>query len=289
MDLDRLKSIVESILFASETPVTITRISEVLGEEKPTEEQITTVLDQLILRYKDPYFGVELRQAQGGYQFTTKAENAEWVRRFLATRPYRLSRSALEALAIIAYRQPITRAEIDNIRGMDCSHLLRTLMERGLVKMIGKAEIPGRPVVYGTTPKFLEVVGLSSLSELPPLSELHELQGDTDEVKDSLEVSLDKVIGDSINTEELVHEEDKGLQEIEQLIDSIRRPDQDIFASPLHEDIAKSNEESLAAYQTLTRQMKSKRMVTNESDLAPMVIDEDRTTKATESPRLIDR
>ena len=176
MELERLCSALESMLFAAEHPVGIERFKAAFGETPPTDESISEALAAIQARYLSPQFGFELRQAQSGYHFVTKAENAEFLRTFLSQKPFRLSRSALEVLAIIAYRQPITRAEIDSVRGIDSSHLLRVLIERDIVRMGGKAEVPGRPVQYGTTPRFLEIVGLSTLNDLPPLSELEQLR-----------------------------------------------------------------------------------------------------------------
>lgn len=266
MEIEKLQSAVESILFASENPVTSARLREVFEEIKPSEEELENLLAQIHQKYQDSSYGFELRQSHGGYHFCTKPQNAEWVRKFLASRPFRLSRSALETLAIIAYRQPITRAEIDSVRDMDSSHLLRTLMERGIVKMAGKAEIPGRPVIYATTPKFLELVGLNSLSDLPPLTELHELEGDTEEPKESLEDSLDRVMGEPLIGEP-ISREDKKLEEIEDLIHSIQRPEKDIFPSPLHSDIAEENHAALAAVQA-TRFPRKKRTVLIEEEVA---------------------
>ncbi len=183
MELDILKSAVEAMLFIADRPVTVERLMEVFGEEGPSPKEVAEVLKGLKEKYEEPSYGFEIREAQGGYQFSTKIPNATWIQKFQQTKPFRVGRSTLEALSIIAYRQPITRAEIDAVRGIDSSHLLRTLIERGLVRMCGKAEVPGRPVQYGTTPKFLETVGIQSIAELPPLTELSELSGDTEKIR----------------------------------------------------------------------------------------------------------
>lgn len=280
MEIEKLQSAVESILFTSESPVTLARLREVFEEIKPSEQELKHSLEQTHQKYQDPSYGFEIRQSKGGYHFCTKPQNAEWVRKFLASRPFRLSHSALETLSVIAYRQPITRAEIDSVRGMDSSHLLRTLMERGIVKMAGKAEVPGRPVIYATTPKFLELVGLNSLSDLPPLTELHELKGDTEEPKESLEESLDRVMGEPLIGEP-ISREDKRLEEIEDLIHSIQQPEKDIFPSPLHSDIAEENHAALFAFQA-TRSPRKKRVVLTEAEVALAPIPLETTT--TESP-----
>jgi segregation and condensation protein B len=116
-----------------------------------------------------------LCEVAGGWQFRTNPDNAEWVRKMLASKPVRLSRAALETLAVIAYRQPVTRAEIEDVRGVDSGGVLKLLLDRRLIKIIGKKEEIGRPSLYGTTKDFLEFFGLKDLTNLPTLREFHEL------------------------------------------------------------------------------------------------------------------
>jgi len=261
MELEKLTSTLESILFASDRPVTIDRLIEVFGEEAPKESSIKEALEQVKARYLTSAHGFELREAQGGFHFVTKAENAEIVRKFLETKPFRLGRSALEVLAIIAYRGPLTRSEIDHVRGIDSSHLLRTLIERGLVKMAGKAEVPGRPVQYTTTPKFLEVVGLQNISELPPLSELDQLQGMTEDPIKSLEMGMDRFIEEDTAAEP-EHADDAGLDEITNLIDSARQGSKEVYASPAEAQVAEENEEAAKSMQSHGRKFKKKQTIT---------------------------
>jgi segregation and condensation protein B len=265
MEIERVTSAIESILFASDRPVSMGRLKEVFGEEGPEEETLSEALTHIKERYLEPGFGFELREAQGGYHFVTKTENAEIIRKFLETKPFRLGRSALETLAIIAYRQPITRAEVDQVRGIDSSHLMRTLIERGLVKMAGKAEVPGRPVQYATTPRFLEVLGLSSLSELPPLTELDQLQGDTVDPIKTLEEGLDKfLVAQGEQAEDLSEQDKEGLAQIETMLDSAKKGTREIHESPLHAEIAEENENAVAALQSHPRPRKKKNTVTYE-------------------------
>lgn len=254
MELEKLAGAVEAILFAADKPVSVTRLQEVFGEEGPTAEEITEQLKVIKERYLQGEFGVELREAQGGFHFTTKVENSEYVRKFLQTRPFRVGRSALECLSIVAYRQPVTRAEIDQVRGIDSSHLMRVLMERGLVQMAGKAEVPGRPVQYATTPKFLETIGLQSLSELPPLSELDQLQGDTEDPIKSLEAGLDRFMEESPGMDgEVTGTETEGLDEIDAMIQTADRGGKDVYESPVHAAVAAENEEAMKAFQESSR------------------------------------
>ncbi len=243
LENQNLRSAIESILLAADRPVTMDRFNEVFEENVVSKEEIEAQLEALHQRYAEQDSGIELRKAQGGYQLVTKTQNADWVRRFLQTKPFRLGKSALETLAIIAYKQPITRAEIDVIRGIDSSHLLRTLIERGIVKMAGKADVPGRPVQYGTTPKFLEVVGVQSIAELPPLSELDQLQGHTEDPLKSLEEGLDRFMSStpSSEVEESEEAEDGSLKEIEQLIRTAEHGVQEVYQSPEEEAVAVEN------------------------------------------------
>jgi segregation and condensation protein B len=267
MELEILSATIESILFVAEKPVSIERLKEVFTEEeRPSDEAINEAVAAIQQRYQESAHGFELRQAQGGYHFVTKMENAEYVRRFQASKPFRLGRSALEVLAIVAYRQPITRAEIDQVRGIDSSHLMRTLMERGLVKMGGKAEVPGRPVQYATTPRFLEVVGLTSVGELPPLSELEQLQGNTEDPIKKLEENLDRVMAVSRAENEAAPDDEAGLIEIDTLIQSAHEV-KEVFASADHAEVAKENEAALSAFQTASRQHRRARGTVRYEDL----------------------
>jgi segregation and condensation protein B len=167
----RLESIVESLLFASDRPLGVSDLKRLVAERDP--KKIGAVIDALRARYAEG--GIQLASVAGGWQFRTNPANSPWVSKLMAGRPQRLSRALLETLAIVAYRQPITRPEIDDIRGVDCGPVLKTLLERGLVRMIGKKEDVGRPILYGTTAEFLRTFSLKDLTELPTLREFHEL------------------------------------------------------------------------------------------------------------------
>ena len=265
MSSEKITSAVESILFASDHPISISRLLEVFGGEGPAEDCLKESITRIKERYAQSSHGFELREAQGGFHFVTKPENAELIRRFLETKPFRLGRSALETMAIVAYRQPVTRSQIDQVRGIDSSHLLRTLIERGLVKMAGKAEVPGRPVQYATTPRFLEVLGLASLSELPPLSELEQLQGDTADPIKTLEEGMDRFIQSQGEQAEISSKEDQeGLAAIDNLITSAHKGTKEIHESELHAEIAGENENAVAALQSHPRPRRKKASVTFE-------------------------
>jgi len=174
----RLGNIIESLLFASDRPLTLAELKRHVGERDGAK--VTAALEDLRARRAET--GVQVVQVAGGWHLRTNPENVAWVSRILAGKPPRLSRAMLETLAIVAYRQPITRPEIDEIRGVDCGPVLKTLLERNLVRMIGKKEEVGRPILYGTTPEFLRTFSLRDLTELPTLREFHEL-GEAEKAK----------------------------------------------------------------------------------------------------------
>lgn len=169
-----LKAILEAMLFVSPEPLSLTRLVAVLGDVSKSE--IEEVLRSLGEELEQEGRGVRLAEIAGGYRLVTKQEYSTWIKRLdKAKSTAKLSRSALESLAIIAYKQPIVRSEIEEIRGVETSGVVRTLLERKLVRMVGRKEVPGRPIMYGTTKYFLEHFGLNDLSQLPPLREFKEL------------------------------------------------------------------------------------------------------------------
>lgn len=173
-DPDILLPTLEAVLFAADQPVTPKTLAELFAPMK--EDEVVEGLARLKESYDTDGRGVTLMEIAGGYQILTREPFAPWVDMFLrGRRKVRLSRSALEALGIIAYKQPVTKVEIDEIRGVDSSGVVATLMERGLVSIAGRAEGVGRPLLYATTQEFLSYFGLSSVDELPRLSELTQL------------------------------------------------------------------------------------------------------------------
>ncbi len=170
IDHERLAHILESVLFAAGTPVTLRRLVEILDGPALKDVQDAVVLLQA--QYPPGQRGIQLHEVAGGLQFRTARENAEWVRALFREKPARLGRAALETLSVVAYKQPVTKAEIESIRGVDVDGTLSTLMGRRLVKIAGRKEAVGRPLLYGTTAEFLEAFGLKDLAELPSLQEL---------------------------------------------------------------------------------------------------------------------
>lgn len=173
MDREEVKSILESLLFVADGPLTVQRFAEVLdGVDKET---IQTLLQELQSDLEAPSRGLQLVEVAGGYQLRTAKVNADWVKKFLGGRPARMGRATLETLAIIAYRQPITKAEIESIRGVDVDGVITTLLERNLIRAVARKDVPGRPFLYGTTAEFLQLFNLKDLTELPTLKETDEI------------------------------------------------------------------------------------------------------------------
>ena len=169
-----IKHIIESLLFVTDDPLSVDKIKNALGiaEAAPVRE----ALKELAGEYEARGGGFYLNQVAGGYQLRTRPEYREWIKRLVQPKTHRLSRPALEALAIVAYKQPIIRSDIEHIRGVDSGGILRTLLERKLIRVMGRREIPGRPLIYGTTKLFLEVFGLKSLQDLPTPREIEEFE-----------------------------------------------------------------------------------------------------------------
>jgi len=168
--MDDLKNIIESLLFVAEAPLPLERFKEVLETEGTKE--IRQALDQLSDEYELRMGGIFLSEVAGGYQIRTRPAYHEYVKRLLKPSPHRLSNAALETLAIIAYKQPIIRSDIEHLRGVDCGGVLRVLMEKKLIRVLGRKEIPGRPLIYATTKHFLEVFELKDLKDLPSPKEI---------------------------------------------------------------------------------------------------------------------
>jgi segregation and condensation protein B len=166
----RLEARIEAIIFASQKPLKPAEILEIMGDTSVSEADVERSLDELVEFYDTRAGGFRLHYIKRlGYQFQTTDDAAAIMERMFASRPRPISRAALETLAIIAYRQPVTRAEVEFIRGVDAGSIFKTLLERDLIKCTGRKEIVGRPMLFGTTDEFLKVFNLSSVKDLPPL------------------------------------------------------------------------------------------------------------------------
>lgn len=180
-----LDLILEAVLLASDAPLSVDQLLRLVGTELSVgRQELRDALDRLVQTHSDS--ASELREVAEGFRFQVRSEYSSWVSRLWLERPPRFSRALLETLALVVYRQPITRGDIEDIRGVSlASSILRTLLERGWVREVGHREVPGRPALYATTPRFLSDFNLKSLDELPPLPDVQDL--------DKLEAALQRL------------------------------------------------------------------------------------------------
>lgn len=173
MAVKSLRTIIESLLFVHDQPLSVDRLCLILEEyERP---DIRGALEELVEEYDAADRGIVLVQVAGGYQLRSCPEHADYIRRLTKSKGVKFSQSALETLAIIAYRQPVTRAEVEYLRGVDSGGVMKSLLEKKLLKILGKKDVPGKPLIYGTSREFLELFGLKDLAALPTLKEIQEL------------------------------------------------------------------------------------------------------------------
>ncbi|MDY6831324.1 MAG: SMC-Scp complex subunit ScpB [Thermodesulfobacteriota bacterium] len=178
MNPTELKNIIESLLFVTDTPLSPSAIKKVITDGDMGD--IRQALAELKAEYEARQGGFVLSEVAEGYQFRTRSAYKEWIKRMFKPPPTRLGKAALETLAIIAYHQPVIRADVEKIRGVDSGAILRTLLERKLIRILGKKEIPGRPLIYATTQRFLEVFNLRSLRDMPTLKEIQDFARSAD-------------------------------------------------------------------------------------------------------------
>ena len=252
--MEDIKNIVESLLFVSEDPLTIGSIKNVLEVEDPKE--IRNALLELAEDYENRSGAFLLHEVAGGFQIRTRPEYNQWVKRLIQPKASRLSKAALETLAIIAYKQPIIRSDVEHIRGVDCGGVIRILLERKLIRVLGRKEIPGRPLIYGTTKQFLEVFDLKNLRDLPTPKEIEELRASLAEDADSemetqpsdavpeQESQLDKDEDEeNAQSEEVVLDPKKPMEDIQQQTESPNSSEENAARQPDQEDNVQSNEE----------------------------------------------
>jgi segregation and condensation protein B len=186
---EQLQRILEAAIMVAGRPMTIADMQKLFEEaEQPDPIAIRDALTLVQQQYQDR--GIELREVASGFQFQAKIELSQWLCRLWEERPPRYSRAILETIALIAYRQPITRAEVEQIRGVSVStHIVKTLQEREWIRVIGYRDVPGKPALYGTTKAFLDHLNLTSLEDLPPLSELKDLESQEEKLQIQLELA----------------------------------------------------------------------------------------------------
>ena len=196
------KAVIESLIFVSESPLSPDQIKEVLGGV--SKKEIQRLLSELKEDYERTQRGFTLMEVAEGFQFRTRPQHAEWIKKLRKTKPLALSRPALETLSIVAYKQPIVRTDVEKIRGVDSGGVLRTLLERKLIRILGKKDVPGKPLVYGTSKQFLEMFGLKDLASLPTLKDLEGL-------KAGLPEEIFAFSGSEVNKQESAATEKSGI------------------------------------------------------------------------------
>ncbi len=282
MEQSQLKSFLESLIFVAEAPLKVSEMLSAISRyeksssaetsdssdsisknsqdpeaqlkavaekesEKISRSDLQKALQEISEEYlQNPSRGILLIEVANGWQFRTRPENAKLLQSFYDPKPTKISKPSLESLAIVAYRQPITRIEIDMIRGVDSGGVLKTLLEKNLVRIVGKKEEAGKPLLYGTTSAFLELFGLKGLQELPTLRELRELEEEFHK-----KAAEEGVIVENVSEEEdlvssmstlaslspvLDEEEEEVLGEIESSLKNLQKLEGDIFTTPAKED-----------------------------------------------------
>jgi segregation and condensation protein B len=182
--MENIKAVIEALIFASDTPLALEKICIILSNVEKTE--IKEAFEKLVLEYNERQGGIYLQEVAGGFQFRTRPELSPWVKKLKSTKPHSLSPQAMETLAIVAYKQPIVKSEIESIRGVDVGAPLKGLLDKKLIRIVGRKDVPGKPIIYGTTRKFLEVFNLKDLMDLPNLRELKELNQQQDLVEQEI-------------------------------------------------------------------------------------------------------
>jgi len=178
VEREQQRRIVEAVILASPEPIAAARIAALVPRCNPS--QVRALVKELNAEYVEHRRAFEIWEVAGGYQLRSLPEFAPYLKQVQVTRPLRMSSAALETVAIVAYRQPVTRAEVEQIRGVDVGAVLRSLLERQLIRIAGHREVPGRPIIYATTRRFLEVFGLAKLGDLPTLRDLAQLSPDVE-------------------------------------------------------------------------------------------------------------
>lgn len=269
-DVDnKVKMIVEGLLMAAGRPLTLDNIIAVFAKnEQPDRAELKTVMEAISADCDDR--GFELKQVASGYRFQVKQDLSEWVAKLWEERPPRYTRALLETLALIAYRQPITRGDIEEIRGVGVSaNIIRTLLDREWIRVVGHRDVPGRPAMFATTKQFLDYFNLKSLQELPPLSEIKELAQTDQEIDLADELAQQRVIDlpedviDEASFKQNEAEREQLLEE-EEALELAKKPLDEILKMGMPEELL---EEEAGNDETTEDQEGSPIMV--DSDLAP--------------------
>jgi segregation and condensation protein B len=222
MDRTERKALIEALIFASDTPLTADKIKQVV--ENVTKKEIEGIIAELQNEYEQQSRGFQIKEVANGYQFRTQPAFATWLKKLKKSKPFRLTQPTLETLAIIAYKQPITRLEIEKIRGVDTGGVIKTLLEKRLICIAGRKNVPGKPFLLGTTKAFLEIFSLENLSSLPAIKEVEDLDNaqlpsilrdrmiqnvTSDENALNAEIDIEKSTAGQVATENVFHTEEQ--------------------------------------------------------------------------------
>ncbi|GAB4020204.1 MAG: hypothetical protein Fur0010_22650 [Bdellovibrio sp.] len=247
LNKESLCGAIETVIFMSDKPVALNKIRAVIDEDMPLRV-VHEALTRLQSEYESKHHGIRLVEVAEGYQFRTKATYSKYVQDLFKVNSLVLSPTALEVLAIIAYRQPVAKTEVDKVRGVDSSHIVRALMDKRLVRVVGRSDEVGRPVLYGTTPEFLEVFNLANINELPPEHELESMsQQNVGKISDI------KTLVHTGDKEKFKFDEISELDELTEAIKSIS-PDTEFTKSLLNEEkkrVEQSSESVRTAFELL--------------------------------------
>jgi len=248
MNIEKRKNVIEGFLFASDKPLSVEKIIKLFPEDqRPEKDEVNDCIESLTKDFEN--HGIELKQVKSGYRFQVRQENASFVSKLWDEKPARYTRAMLETLALIVYRQPITRGEIEEIRGVTVSsHIIRTLMDREWIKIIGHRDVPGRPALYASTKSFLDYFNLTSLEDLPPLSEIKDLDAIATELDPEQNSALISAIremqnensdnDDSVAGEADRHDSEKTEEQVEDGVSQNQQVPMDILAEAVADNLS---------------------------------------------------
>ncbi|MGD9286559.1 MAG: SMC-Scp complex subunit ScpB [Desulfobacterales bacterium] len=226
--MEDIKYIIESLLFVADEPLTTDRLKKILIQVEKAE--IRQAMAELTAEYEARGGGFYLDEVAGGFQIRTRPKYTDWIKKLIQPKPLRLSRPALETLVIIAYKQPIIRSDIEHLRGVDCGGVIRVLLERKLIRVLGRKEIAGRPLIYATTKRFLEIFDLKNLRDLPTPKEIEELAKATNEGNQAI------IVDSTSETEDVLQSSSESDPNDEDAFQEPTKSDQ-----PLDNGMAKDN------------------------------------------------
>ncbi len=232
-----LKTVLETLIFVAGRPLGTSEMMEALHAipegPQPTKKELEEALENLQREWEERGGAISLNHVAQGYEFRTLPEIAPWIRQLTQNKPHRLSMSAVETMALVAYRQPITRGEIENVRGVDSGGVLKGLMERRLIRVIGRKEEPGRPLLYATTKEFLEIFGLKDLDDLPPLQEFEEMIKNqiSETAPGTTGISVEDLVSTSEELAELEEGDREALEDLDQQLKNLKDVEKTVLES----------------------------------------------------------